>query len=46
MFCELTNEKITDVMEMDISFIFYTVSYEILKRKEQDKQFKKMQKHH
>ena len=42
MFCELTNEKISDVMETDISFILYTVSYEILRRKEEQKQLERI----
>jgi hypothetical protein len=44
MFCSLTNEKITDVLEMDINFIFYTASYEILRLKEEQKAIKKIQK--
>lgn len=44
MFCELTNEKITDVLTLDISFIFYTVSYEILRRKEEKKEMDKITK--
>lgn len=31
---------------MDISFIFYTVSYEILRKKEEEKAIKKMQRKH
>ena len=41
-YCEVTNEKITDVMNESINFVFYIVSYEILKAKEQEKMLKQI----
>ena len=41
---EVTNETLTSVMEYDISTVFYIVSYEVLKAKEQEKQIKQMQR--
>jgi hypothetical protein len=40
----VTNETLTSVMEYDISTVFYIVSYEVLKAKEQEKQIKQMQR--
>jgi len=34
MFCEVTNETLTDTMQMNANFVFYIVSYETLRRKE------------
>jgi hypothetical protein len=36
----VTNETITNVMNESVNFVFYIVSYEILKAKEQEKQLK------
>ena len=46
MYCNLTNEKITDALEMDVSFIFYIVSYEILRRKQEKKELDRIYKQH
>ena len=42
-FCEVTNETFTEAMNYDVNTLFYIVSYEILKQKEQEKQIKRMQ---
>lgn len=39
-YCETANETITNVMLESVNFVFYIVSYEILKAKEQEKQLK------
>ena len=39
-YCEVTNEKFSDVMNESINLVFYIVSYEILRLKEQEKQLK------
>lgn len=44
MYCEITNEKITDALQEDVSFIFYIASYEILRRKEEKKEMDKLRK--
>lgn len=41
-YCEVTNEPITEVMNESINFVFYIVSYEVLKAKEQEKQLKQI----
>lgn len=41
-YCEVTNETITSVMNESVNFVFYIVSYEILKAKEQEKQLKQI----
>ena len=41
-YCEVTNEKISDVMKENINFVFYIISYEILKAKEQEKMLKQI----
>lgn len=41
-YCEVANETITSVMNESVSFVFYIVSYEILKAKEQEKQLKQI----
>mgnify|MGYP003564480863 FL=1 len=41
-YCEVTNEPITEVMNESINFVFYIVSYEVLKAKEQKKQLKQI----
>lgn len=41
-YCEVTNETISDVMNESINFVFYIVSYEVLKAKEQEKQLKQI----
>lgn len=41
-YCEVTNETITSVMNESVSFVFYIVSYEVLKAKEQEKQLKQI----
>ena len=41
-YCEVTNEKISDVMNENINFVFYIISYEILKAKEQEKMLKQI----
>lgn len=41
-YCEVSNETITSVMNESVSFVFYIVSYEILKAKEQEKQLKQI----
>ena len=33
-YCEVTNEKLTDVMNESVNFVFYIVSYEIIKAQE------------
>lgn len=42
-FCQVTNETFTSALEYDISTLFYIVSYEVLKSREQEKQIKQMQ---
>lgn len=42
-FCEVTNHNLEEAMDYDISLLFYIVSYEILKAKEQEKQIKRIQ---
>lgn len=39
-YCEVTNETLTDVMKESINLVFYIVSYEVVKAKEQEKQLK------
>lgn len=39
-YCEVTNETITNVMNESVNFVFYIVSFEILKAREQEKQLK------
>lgn len=41
-YCEVTNETISDVMNESVNFVFYIVSYEVLKAKEQEKQLKQI----
>lgn len=41
-YCEVTNETISDVMNESVNFVFYIVSYEVLKAKEQEKQLKRI----
>lgn len=41
---EITNETFNSIMEYDISTVFYLVSYEVIKNKEQEKQIKQMQR--
>lgn len=38
----MTNETITDVMNESVNFVFYVVSYEVIKAKEQEKQLKQI----
>lgn len=45
-FIEVTNETFTTVMDYDISTVFYVVSYEVIRMKEQEKQMKRLQKNH
>ena len=42
-FCEVTNETFTAALEYEVTTLFYIVSYEVLKAREQEKQIKKMQ---
>lgn len=42
MFCSLTNEKVSDALETDVNFICFTASYEIQRRKEEEKAMKKL----
>ena len=42
-FIEVTNETFTSVMEYDISTVFYVVTFEVLKAREQEKQIKRIQ---
>lgn len=41
---EITNETFTDILNYDISTVFYLVSYEVMKNKEQEKQIKRLQR--
>lgn len=41
-YCEVTNETISDVMNESVNFVFYIVSYEVIKAKEQEKQLKQI----
>lgn len=41
---EITNETFNSIMEYDISTVFYLVSYEVIKNKEQEKQIKQLQR--
>ena len=41
-FIEVTNETFSSVMDYDISTVFYIVSYEVIKAKNQEKQIKKL----
>lgn len=41
-YCDVTNETISDVMNESVNFVFYIVSYEVLKAKEQEKQLKRI----
>ena len=45
-YCEVTNETLTDVMNESINLIFYIVSYEVLKAKEQERQLKQIRNKH
>lgn len=39
-YCEVTNERLTDVMKESVNLVFYIVTFEILKAKEQERQLK------
>lgn len=41
-YCEVTNETISNVMNESVNFVFYVVTYEVLKAKEQEKQLKQI----
>lgn len=41
-YCEVTNETISNVMNESVNFVFYVVSYEVLKAKEQERQLKQI----
>ena len=45
-FIEVTNHTFSEAMEYDVSTLFYIVSYEVIKAKEQEKQIKQLQKRH
>lgn len=45
-FVEVTNHTFAEAMEYDVSTLFYIVSYEVIKAKEQEKQIKQLQKRH
>lgn len=45
-FVEVTNHTFEEALNYDISTLFYIVSYEVIKAKEQEKQIKKLQKRH
>lgn len=45
-FCEVTNHTFEEAMGYDISTLFYIVSYEVMKAKEQEKQIKQIQNRH
>lgn len=40
MYCETTNETISQALEQPINFILYIVSYAITLQKEKEKQYK------
>ena len=44
-YCEVTNETISNVMNESVNFVFYVVSYEVLKAKEQERQLKQIRRH-
>lgn len=41
-YCEVTNETITSAFKESVNFVFYIVSYEVLKSKEQERQLKQI----
>ena len=41
-FCEVTNHTFEQAMDYDVSTLFYIVSYEVLKIREQEKQIRRM----
>jgi hypothetical protein len=41
-YCEVTNETISNVMNEGVNMVFYIVTYEILKAKEQERQLKEI----
>lgn len=43
-FCEVTNHNFEEAMNYDVSTLFYIVSYEVIKMREQEKQIKQMQR--
>lgn len=43
-FCEVTNHNFEEAMTYDVSTLFYIVSYEVMKAKEQEKQIKQIQR--
>ena len=43
-FCEVTNHNFEEALNYDVSTLFYIVSYEVVKIKEQEKQIKQMQR--
>lgn len=45
-FIEVTNHTFAEAMEYDVSTVFYIVSYQVIKQKEQEKMIKQMQKRH
>lgn len=42
-FCEVTNHTFEQALEYDVTTLFYIVSYEVIKSREQEKQMKKLQ---
>lgn len=43
-FIEVTNHTFAEAMEYDVSTVFYIVSYQVVKQKEQEKMIKQLQK--
>jgi len=43
-FCEVTNHTLEQTMGYDVNLLFYVISYEVLKTKEQEKMIKQMQR--
>ena len=41
-YCEVTNETLTTVMKESVRLVFYIVSFEVVKAKEQDRQLKEI----
>lgn len=41
-YCEVTNETLTTVMKESVRLVFYIVSYEVVKAKEQERQLKEI----
>ena len=46
MFCEATNERLTDAMEYSLNYILYVVTYIVYKNDLERKELEKIRKRH